>query len=264
MRVPSLAEIIELIERRYDPATAADWDRVGLVVGDPGARIKRVLFAVDPVMVTIDQAIAIRADLLITHHPLFLRPVHGVAATTWKGALAHRLIKSDCALYTVHTNADIAAPGVSDALANALGIAITGPLTSSGLGRIGRISEPMKLRDFAAKIRESIPIGTAGIRVAGDPERLIETVAICGGAGDDLFDEVRASGVDIYLTSDLRHHPVTEALEAGAPVLIDAGHFATEWPWLAQAAQLLISDLAAIGAMPHCLLRARVRISPSR
>ena len=248
VRTPSLAEFIEVIERRYDPATAADWDRVGLVVGDPSARIKRVLLAVDPVMVTIDQAIAIQADLLITHHPLFLRPVHGVAATTWKGALAHRLIKSDCALYTVHTNADIAAPGVSDALANALGIVTTGSLTESGLGRIGRIPEPMKLLDFVAKIRASIPIGAAGIRVAGDPERLIETVALCGGAGDDLFDEVRTSGVDVYLTSDLRHHPVTEALEAGAPVLIDAGHFATEWPWLAQAAQLLISDLAAIGA----------------
>ena len=248
MRSPSLAEIIEMLERRYDPATAADWDRVGLVVGDPSTKIKRVLFAVDPMTATIDQAIAVQADLLLTHHPLFLRPVHGVAATTWKGALAHRLIKNDCALYTVHTNADLAAPGVDEALAEALGIAITGPLTLAGLGRIGLLPERMKLRDFAEKIRESIPIGAAGIRVAGDPERLIETVAICGGAGDDLFDEVRASGVDVYVTSDLRHHPITEALEAGAPALIDAGHFATEWPWLAQAAKLLISDLAAIGA----------------
>ena len=248
MRSPSLAEIIEVLERRYDPETAADWDRVGLVVGDPSAKIKRILFAVDPITATIDQAITIQADLLLTHHPLFLRPVHGVAATTWKGALAHRLIKHDCALYTAHTNADLATPGVNEALADALGIAITGPLTLSGLGRVGRLSESMKLRDFAAMIRASIPIGAAGIRVAGDPERLIETVALCGGSGDDLFDEVNASGVDVYLTSDLRHHPVTEALEAGAPVLIDAGHFATEWPWLAQAAQLLISDLAAIGA----------------
>lgn len=248
MRSPSLAEIIEVIERRYDPATAAEWDRVGLVVGDPSARIERVLFAVDPIMVTIDQAIAIRADLLLTHHPLFLRPVHSVAANSWKGALAHRLIKSDCALYTAHTNADIAVPGVSDALADALGIVTKGALTESGLGRVGRVPEPMKLRDFVAKIRASIPISAAGIRVAGDPERLIESVALCAGAGDDLFDEVRVSGVDVYLTSDLRHHPITEALQGGAPALIDAGHFATEWPWLAQAAQLLISDLEAIGA----------------
>ena len=248
VRAPSLAEIIDVIERRYDPASAADWDRVGLVLGDPSAKIKRVLFAIDPVLATVDQAIAIRAELMLTHHPLFLRPVHGVAATTWKGALAHRLIKNDCALYTAHTNADIATPGVNDALADALGVATTGSLMESGLGRIGRIPEPLKLRDFAAKIRACLPIGAAGIRVAGNPERLIETVAICGGAGDDLFDEVRASGVDVYLTSDLRHHPITEALEAGAPVLIDAGHFATEWPWLSQAARLLISDLAAIGA----------------
>ena len=237
-----------VLERRYDPTTAAEWDLVGLTVGDPSATVKRVLLSVDPVAATIDQAIALKADLLVTHHPLFLRPIHGIPASTWKGALAHRLIKNDCALYTAHTNADQADPGVNDALAAVLGMATTGSLTRDGLGRIGRLGIPVTLRDFAAKVRASLPIGGAGIRVAGDPERLIETVALCGGAGDDLFDEVRASGVDLYLTSDLRHHPLSEAIEGGAPALIDAGHFATEWPWLVQAAGLLVSDLATIGA----------------
>lgn len=248
MRSPSLAEVIEVLERRYDPATAADWDRVGLVVGDPTATIERVLLAVDPVEATIDEAIGFKANLLFTHHPLFLRPVHGIPASTWKGALAHRLIKNDCALYTAHTNADQADPGVNDALAAVLGVVTTGSLTQAGLGRIGRLDAPVMLRDFAANVRASLPVGVAGIRVAGDPDRLIETVALCGGAGDDLFDQVRVSGVDLYVTSDLRHHPLSEAIEGGASAIIDAGHFATEWPWLAQAARLLVSDLATIGA----------------
>ena len=248
VRTPSLAEVIDVLERRYDPTLAADWDSVGLTVGDPTSPVRKVLFALDPVATTVDEAIVNKADLLITHHPLFLRPVHGIPATTWKGALAHRLVKADCALYTAHTNADRSDPGVNDALAVALGLVTTGPLVEDGLGRIGRLGSPATLREFAAKVRTSLPVGAGGIRVAGDPDRVIKTIAICGGAGDDLFDQVRASGVDLYLTSDLRHHPISEARQAGTPALIDAGHFATEWPWLAQAAKLLVSDLAAIGA----------------
>jgi len=248
VRTPSLAEVVDLLYRRYDPALAAPWDSVGLTVGDPTAPVRKVFFALDPVAATVDEAIANKADLLITHHPLFLKPVHGVPATTWKGALAHRLIKADCALFTAHTNADRSNPGVNDALAAALGLETTGPLTQEGFGRIGRLSGPVTVREFAAKVSNCLPIGAAGIRVAGDPDRLIETVAICGGAGDDLFDQVRASGVDVYLTSDLRHHPISEAVEAGSPALIDAGHFATEWPWVEQAAKFLVSDLAVIGA----------------
>ena len=247
MRTPSLAEVIGVLERRYDPTTAAEWDSVGLAVGDPSATIRRVLLAVDPVAATVEEAIGSKADLLLTHHPLFLHPVHGIPASTWKGALAHQLIKNDCALYTAHTNADQSDPGVNDALAEVLGVRTTGWLTEDGLGRIGRLGTPATLRDFAAKVRALLPIGAAGIRVAGDPDRLIETVALCGGAGDDLFDQVRRSGGDLYVTSDLRHHPISEAIEGGAFAVIDAGHFATEWPWLEQAARLLVSDLAAIG-----------------
>jgi len=247
VRSPSLAEVVTVLERRYDPAAAAEWDRVGLVVGDPAAIVRKVLFAVDPVAATVDEALATSTDLLITHHPLFLRPVHGIPASTWKGALAHRLLKNDCALYTAHTNADVAMPGVSDALAMALGVTRIRPLTESGLGRVGSLIKPMPLRDFAALVRSALPTGAGGIRVAGNPDRMITTIAICAGAGDDLFDAVRASEVDLYLTSDLRHHPLSEAIEGGTFAIIDAGHFATEWPWLQPAAELLVSDLAALG-----------------
>jgi len=126
-----LADVLRLLERRYPPGTAEPWDAVGLVAGDPDQPVRRVLFAVDPVSVVADEALAWGADLVVTHHPLLLRPVHSVAATTVKGALLHRLVRGGAALYTAHTNADAATGGVADALAQALGVVDTRPLDAA-------------------------------------------------------------------------------------------------------------------------------------
>src|SRR3954453_16991294 len=117
-----------VLEDRYDPAWAEPWDAVGLVCGDPDAEGRRALFAVDPVEVVVDEAIAGGADLLVTHHPLFLGGTTSVAATTAKGRVLHRLLTAGIALYVAHTNADIAFPGVSDALGEALGLTDLRPL----------------------------------------------------------------------------------------------------------------------------------------
>jgi len=126
--VRTLAEVVAALDRRYDPVWAEDWDAVGLGCGDPDQPVRRILLAVDPVTATVEQAIEERADLLLTHHPLLLRPVHSMAATTPKGRLVHRLMTSGVALFTAHTNADVARPGVSDALAELLGLADVRPV----------------------------------------------------------------------------------------------------------------------------------------
>jgi dinuclear metal center YbgI/SA1388 family protein len=230
---------------------------VGLVCGDPAQPVTRILFAVDPVASVADEALAWGADLIVTHHPLYLRGTTTVSAGTAKGALVHRLIKNDVALYTAHTNADVANPGVSDALARAVGL--TGHLRplrpapddpARGLGRVGELPSPMTLQDFADQAARGLPRTAWGLRVAGDPSRLVRTVAVSGGAGDSLLGA--AVGADVFLTADLRHHPASEFTESGAfsgggPALIDAAHWATEWPWLPQAAELLASGLAAQG-----------------
>jgi dinuclear metal center YbgI/SA1388 family protein len=241
-----LSELIQVIEGLYDPSWAESWDAVGLVCGDPGAEISSVLLAVDPVGEVIDEAIGGGAELLITHHPLFLRPVSSVAATTAKGRAVHKLIKNGCALYTAHTNADVADPGVSDALARAIGLdGPLRPLTPNpddprrGLGRIGELPEPITLRAFTERAAAGLPATAWGVRAAGDPDRLVRTVAVCGGAGDSLIETARAAGADVYLTADLRHHPASESLEKSEMALVDAAHWATEHPWLADAAARL-------------------------
>ncbi|MFI6101385.1 Nif3-like dinuclear metal center hexameric protein [Lentzea sp. NPDC051213] len=316
-----LADVIAVLESAYPPKTAEKWDAVGLVCGDPADEVTRILVCVDPTASTVDEAVERGAQLLLAHHPLLLRGVNGVPATDPKGALVHKLIRNGAALYCAHTNADSALPGVSDALAKAIGLTITGPLDAAprtpsdvlttfvpvadaeqvlkalteagagsigeltgheetrievtaprgrrdalvaalraahpyeeprftlhevvdlpgdtGLGRIGELAEPEPLEVFAQRVADALPATVQGVRAAGDPERLIKRVAVCGGAGDSFLNAVTRAGVDAYVTADLRHHPASEHLEAGGPALVDVAHWASEWPWCEQAAEIL-------------------------
>ncbi|HOF36660.1 MAG TPA: Nif3-like dinuclear metal center hexameric protein [Dermatophilaceae bacterium] len=249
----TLGQIVALLDGFYPPATALSWDRVGLVTGDPDQPIGHVRFAVDPTLAVIEEAIADGADLLVTHHPLLLRGIHSVATTTAKGRAVTRAVVADLAILCAHTNADVADPGVCDALAAACGLVDTEPLDieqGQGVGRVGRLAQPTSLRAFAEGLAAALPPTNVGVRVSGDPDAQVCRVAVLGGSGDDRFGAARRSGVDVYVTADLRHHPALEAREEssfGPPYLIDAGHYATEWLWLSGAAARLSQALAEQG-----------------
>lgn len=291
---PTLAQVVGALDRLYPPSTAEGWDAVGLVAGDPAAPVRKVLFAVDPVAAVVDQALDWGADLIVTHHPLFLRGVSSVAATTFKGSVVHRLLTAGCGLHVAHTNADAAPRGVADALADLVGITDRQPLevsaggethdlshglapgaghgmdygTDRGIGRVGRLAEPTTLAGFARRVADALPATAQGVRFSGDPDALVTTAAVLGGSGDGYFDAVRAAAADVYVTSDLRHHPASELREraefesraagapgpAGTPFLVDTAHYASEWPWLRYA----VEDLAAALAADGLVVEARV------
>jgi dinuclear metal center YbgI/SA1388 family protein len=247
----TVATAVAALEAAYPPGLAQDWDAVGLVCGDPGEPVGRVVIAVDPTPAVVEEALANGADLLVTHHPLLLRGVHGVPADEPKGAVVHRLIRSGCALFAAHTNADAASPGVSDALADALGVVVERPLAPEGadpegssgtvgIGRIGHLEAPEPFSAFVARVSAALPATAWGVRGAGDPARSISRVAVSGGAGDSMLGLARDAGVDAYVTADLRHHPADEHLQRpDAPALVDVAHWASEHPWCAQAAAVL-------------------------
>ncbi len=245
----TVATAVATLDDRYPPAWAEDWDRVGLVVGDPSAVVTRVLCVVDCVPETVAEALSAGADLIVAHHPLLMRGVTSVATTSYKGRIVHDLVKNDVALFTAHTNADVASPGVSDALAARLGLLDLRPLVpvvsdaARGTGRIGRLPVPRPLSALTAQAAAVLPPTAWGVRAAGDPDRVIETVAVCGGAGDSFLAAAAAAGVDAYLTADLRHHPASEAVAGGGPALLDAAHWATERPWLDDLAAYLRATL---------------------
>src|SRR6266702_7055850 len=158
----TLADLITALERAYPPELAESWDAIGLVCGDPDQPVNRAHVCVDPVESTVDEAIAGGAQLIVAHHPLLLRGVHGVPANTPKGGVVHRLIRSGVALYCAHTNADAADPGVSDALAVALGLTVTGPLVPgpdgrTGTGRLGTLPAAEPLRAFTQRVADALP-----------------------------------------------------------------------------------------------------------
>lgn len=354
--MPRLADVVDLLHDWYPPSTAESWDAVGLVSGDPDAPVSKVMFAVDPTEAVAAEAVAWGADLLVVHHPLFLKPVHGFAATTAKGRTLHTLASGGCALLTAHTNADQAVGGVSEALAVALGLRDQRPLvpapaapldkvttyvptaqaeavrralaaagagsigdydscsfstpgegrfrplagaeptigevgrpevvaeerveavlprsarasvvaallaahpyeepahdvveladpglTGTGTGRVGDV-DAMTLEEFAQRVASALPRTAGGVRVAGDSTRTVRRVALVGGAGDFLLDSMARSDADVYVTSDLRHHPASEFLEKDGPALIDVAHWAAEWTWLPVVAARLTAQWGA-------------------
>jgi dinuclear metal center YbgI/SA1388 family protein len=352
--VASLREVVAVLDALYQPQWADEWDAVGTVAGDPSAEVRKVLFAVDPVQAVVDEAVEWGADLVVTHHPLFLKGVTSVAADTPKGRIVHGLISNGIALHTCHTNADSPPLGVSESMALALGLGDLRPLevdgdatdkwivyvpeaavdkvaaamhdagagaigqydramfTSAGTGqfrplqganpaigevgavgsvdeicvqmvaapavrervraamlsahpyeevadevvvaeprpsdrgsgRIGTLPAPVSLRDFAQQVIDRLPAHRGATRVAGDPDAPVRRVALCGGSGDFLLGAAQAAGADVYVTSDLRHHPLSEHREGlGACAVIDVPHWAAEWTWLPVAARALTERL---------------------
>ena len=158
----------------------------------------------------------------------------------------HRLVRGGAALFCAHTNADSADPGVSDALAEALGLTVTGPLEPNA-GRAHRhrpdrasCPRPSRSRRSSQRVAAALPRDRRRRARAGDLDRPIRTVAVSGGAGDAYLDAATRAGVDAFVTADLRHHPASEHLAAaGAPALVDVAHWASEWPWCEQAAAIL-------------------------
>lgn len=345
--------VVDALEAAYPPALAESWDQVGLICGDPDAEVTKVAFALDCTQEVAERAVAAGAQLLVVHHPLLLRGVHSVAANTPKGKVIHTLLAGGCALFAAHTNADSARPGVSDKLAELVGITPGRPIkpvtldatdrwgvhvppaaaadlkralfeagagaigdyrecafsfegtgeftpveganptdgavgahytgdeirvefvaraadrrriveklrevhpyeepafdvvqmadtrdleTATGLGRIGELEEPMTLREFTQQVANALPETAWGVRAAGDPEQIVRRVAVSSGSGDSFLADVAKLGVDVYVTSDLRHHPVDEHLRAGGPAVIDTAHWASEFPWTEQAESIV-------------------------
>lgn len=247
----TLADVVAALERLYPPQTAMDWDRVGLVAGDLAQPVRLVHLAVDPTLAVVEEAVAAGADLLVTHHPLLLRGVSSVATASAKGETVTRAILAGLALYCAHTNADVASPGVCDALGAACGLGSMRPLATGpgAVGRVGDLPHPMALRAFVERLASVLPPTAGGIRVSGDPDAQVTRVAVVGGSGDDRFEAVRAAAADVYVTADLRHHPVLEEREQtryGRPYLVDAGHWASESAWLDGAGRALRVELGIV------------------
>jgi dinuclear metal center YbgI/SA1388 family protein len=251
----TVADAIAAAQRLWPLEGAEEWDAVGLIAGDRSVQLDRIHLAVDAVPETADEAVEAGAGFFLVHHPLLLRGVTSVAEDQFKGAVLSRLIRAGCALYAAHTNADVVETGTSAVLAARLGLVdarpiVPGDVPGTGIGRVGGLAEETTLGALARTLAAILPATAGGIRVSGEFDRLVRTVAVCGGAGDSYLAEPAVLAADVYVTSDLRHHPASafrETAKVGAgPALIDTSHWASEWLWLDTAAEELRGELPGV------------------
>lgn len=251
----TVADVVHVAEQLWPLSGSEPWDAVGLISGDPHAEVRKLHLCVDAVPDNVAEAVDSGADLLLAHHPLLLRGVTSVAEDHFKGAVLSRLIRGNCALYAAHTNADVVETGTSAVLAQILGLRDLRPIGASdqagdGLGRVGSLAEPTTLGRLARVLADVLPPTASGVRVSGDYDAAVATVALCAGAGDSYLDEPLVRSADVYITSDLRHHPASAFRETakltGGPALIDVSHWASEWLWLDTAAGELRNALPGV------------------
>ena len=246
----TLQDIAAFLETWAPKDTAQSYDNVGLQVGDAAREVTTALVALDLTPAIIAEAEAMRAELVVTHHPVIFKPIRSVTTGSLVPELIFRMAEAGIALYTAHTNLDAAHGGVSYALAEQLGLhniqfLQPDPVTDdapTGMGAIGTLAESVPLADFLAQAADAL--GAASLRYAGPADDTpIGTVAVCGGSGSSLTRTALRAGADAYVTADVTYHLFFDVMRPDgsyAMALIDAGHYETE----AMTEALLVSRLA--------------------
>jgi dinuclear metal center YbgI/SA1388 family protein len=226
-----VGDVADAIETLAPPDLAAAWDNAGLQVGNTAWPVHLIWVALDPLPEVVSSACKADVDLLVTHHPLLFRPLKRVDAATPQGAMIALALKSDMAIYAAHTNLDAAAGGINDMLASKIGLEEVGLYTETltdnnqHLVRIGRLPKKKSLILLARELKKSLDVHA--LKIAGDPNLEVSKVFLCSGSGSSLLPEFMVSGMDVFISGDLKYHDA-RAIEMAGKGAVDIGHFASE------------------------------------
>ena len=225
----TVAEIINIMETIAPLNLAENWDNCGLQVGHKLWHVNKIQVALDPLIEVVDSAIEKQVDLLITHHPLILKPLKIIDLQTAQGTVISKALNHQLSIYTAHTNLDKAKGGVNDLLCDQLKLKNLQPLImnekETGLGRIGQLENPITLAGYARQIQNSFRLDF--VKVAGRQDLLIESAAVCSGSGSSLLDHFLSSKAQVFISGDLKYHDA-RIIEEADLALIDIGHFTSE------------------------------------
>lgn len=219
-----LATFCACMERIAPRELALDFDNVGLLVEPDHAEIKKVLLALDCTTVTVQEAIDLGVDLLVTHHPQFFHGVKSIGFSSPITGAAALLLRHGIGHFAAHTNLDAAEGGVNDTLAGLLDLRDVAPIPPENIGRIGTLPSPMKLSALVETCNGLLHSHGA---YTGDPDRLVSRVAVLGGAGGGDIEYAQAAGAEAYLTGEAKHNQILEAQERDLPLIL-CGHYETE------------------------------------
>lgn len=257
-------DIADYIEEIAPAHLAEEWDNVGLLLGDSGREVKSILLCLDITGKVAEEAASRQVDMIISHHPLIFSGLKRILRGSGKGDVLYSLIKNDICVLSAHTNLDVVPGGVNDCLACVLGLQNLQPLkkyhsdtlkeamegTGYGLGRTGRLANPMNLPDFIQQVKVGLRVDN--VRLIGRADRRVERVGVFCGSFDDDLKSIRNAGVDVLVTGDVKYHTAQDAVEMGL-CLLDAGHFSTEVVVLPYLERILKERFPGIEIAGRCV-----------
>ncbi|MBR0092864.1 MAG: Nif3-like dinuclear metal center hexameric protein [Lachnospiraceae bacterium] len=225
------SEIIERLELHSPPSFAEDWDNVGLLAGRREKEVSSVFVSLDAGSEQIDEAIRLKADMIITHHPMIFKAIKRATDEDFIGERIVKLLRYDISYYAMHTNFDVM--GMADAAADnlqltqrkVLDVTFEDELSTEGIGRTGRLPVAMPLRECAMLTKSAFDV--PDVRVYGDTEKQVELVALCPGSGRSMIAPSLAQHCDVLITGDIDYHTGIDAVAQGL-CIIDAGHYGIE------------------------------------
>lgn len=243
---PTVQDILDIIDAIAPAHLAEPWDNVGLMIGNPTDPVTGILLGLDPTTPLLDEARSLGANLVLTHHPILFHPLKSVNLGQPQGRFIDLALQNRMSVLSSHTNFDSAPEGTSAIVAQRLGLLNIQPLvphasgqSGCGLGRIGDYAEPLTAEEFLGRLRAvCTPPWLLG---AGTAPRRISRVAVCSGSCSELADHALRAGAQVLVTAEVKHHLARLAEDTGL-WLIDAGHFATEFPGMHHLAQLLATE----------------------
>lgn len=228
-----VSDIAKAIENAAPKFLMEDYDNVGMMVGNENKEVKKVLLSLDCTKEVIKEAINLKSDLIITHHPLIFKKPKNILAGDLLGDKVITLIKEDIALYSCHTNLDSTKGGINETVVSMLGFnsdQIIEPkefkdYNNCGIGRLVRLKEEILLNDIIKLVKEKLNINN--VRIVKGSEK-VKVLAVINGSGQDLFYRAKNLGADCIITGDTTYHFASDFKEMGISI-IDAGHFSTEY-----------------------------------
>ena len=224
-------DIIKILEEKFPVSYAEEWDNVGLLIGDMNKEIKKIQFSIDATSEAVENAILIKVDMIITHHPVIFRAVKSLREQDQLGQKIRKLIKNDINVYCIHTNLDSAVNGLNDYVLKKLDIENSKILDfdiekKCGIGRIYSLDKQQTLEEYINFLKNKLSI--KNIRVVSKNIRIgIKNIALINGSAMSYWRDVKNKNIDLFITGDVSYHDALDAREAGLNI-IDFGHYESE------------------------------------
>ena len=216
-------DIAAVIEHFAPLASQEEWDNAGFCIGSPEQEVHGVLAGFDCTPALVDEAVALGADMIVTHHPLIFGGLKKISPDDFVGETVIKAIRAGIVVYSAHTNADKADGGVTALMAARLGLRDVQPLVESNLAQVGELPVPMAPADFIAFVKKAF--GLQVVRVGGSGPAKVSRVGLCGGSGSEFIPAARAAGADAFLTGDVSYH---RFFGDQSFLVMDIGHYESE------------------------------------